>query len=411
MNIITNIEEATKALLANKLRAIITALIIALGIMALIGILTAIDGLKYSISSGLSSLGSNSYKIEKRGKAQGHRGGTKGKIYPEITYREALEFQKKFNGKGRVSLKTFVSGIATVKYDDIKTNPNVQVQGVDDFYLKSENIELDKGRDFTKNEIEFGSNSAIIGTEIAKTLFDKLNPIDKTIKIFGQNFKVIGLMAKKGSMMGNSGGDRLILLPLNKARNIPVRSNYDYEIKVSLDDGNDVMPSIERAYSTMKIIRKDGIGNEDSFQIDKSDSLLKTIEDTTSSIKMGGFLISLITLLGAAIALMNIMLVSVTERTREIGVRKSLGAKSNDIVQQFLVEAIVVCVFGGIIGIVLGILIGNYLSLFMGSKIFVVPWFWVFTGFLICVLVGIISGIFPAIKASKLDPIDSLRYE
>ena len=161
----------------------------------------------------------------------------------------------------------------------------------------------------------------------------------------------------------------------------------------------------------MKIIRKDGIGTEDSFVIDKSDSLLKKIEETTSSLKMGGFLISLITLLGASIALMNIMLVSVTERTREIGVRKALGAKPGEIRIQFLIEAIVVCLIGGVLGILLGLLIGNYLTMFMGSKSFVVPWFWVFMGVIICLIVGVVSGIFPAIKASKLDPIESLRYE
>lgn len=411
MNIATNIEEATKAILANKLRSIITSLIIALGIMALIGILTAIDGLKYSISSGLSSLGSNSYKIEARGRSNSHRGGVKEKVFPKISYRQAVDFQNNFDGIGKVSLKTFVTGIAVAKRNQKKTNPNIQVNGIDEFYLKTENIELNKGRNFNKNEIEFGVNSVIIGAEIVSTLFGDENPLNKSIKLFGQNFKVIGIMENKGSTMGGSGNDRVILFSLNKARNISVRSSYDYQIKVSVENGDDVMSSVERAYAVMKIIRKDGIGGEDSFKIDKSDSLLNKIEETSSSIRMGGFFISLITLLGASIALMNIMLVSVTERTREIGVRKSLGAKSNDIIQQFLVEAIVICLFGGLLGVVFGLLMGNMLSLVMGSKNFVVPWGWTFGSLLICVLVGVVSGLFPAIKASRLDPIESLRYE
>lgn len=380
--------------------------------MALIGILTAIDGLKYSISSGLSSLGSNSYTIKAKGQnGRRHSGGKKEKIYPKITYRQALDFQNKFEGKGQVSIKTMVSRMSTAKRGDKKTNPNIQTMGVDDFYLTTENIELDKGRNFTKSEIEFGANTVIIGAEIAKNLFDKINPVNKKIKVFGENFKVVGVSAKKGNVMGGSGNDRVILLPLNKARGITVKSSYNYDIKVSLSDGKNVLPSIEKSYSTMKIIRKDGIGTEDSFVIDKSDSLLKKIEETTSSLKMGGFLISLITLLGASIALMNIMLVSVTERTREIGVRKALGAKPGEIRIQFLIEAIVVCLIGGVLGILLGLLIGNYLTMFMGSKSFVVPWFWVFMGVIICLIVGVVSGIFPAIKASKLDPIESLRYE
>ena len=411
MNIIINIQEAVKALIANKLRGIITALIIALGITALIGILTAIDGLKYSISSGLSSLGSNSYKIEAKGRSMERRGGVRGKVYPKISYRQAVSFQNNFDGEGKVSIKTFVSSVATAKREDKKTNPNVQVNGVDDYYLITENINLEKGRNFNKNEINFGSNSIIIGSELAKTLFDKLNPINKSVKIFGQNFKVIGVLEDAGSAFGGSGNSRSALIPLNKARNISVRSTYDYQIKVTLTDGDKVSNSIERAYAVMKIIRNDGVGTEDSFEIEKSDSLLKKIDETTSSIKMGGFLISLITLLGAAIALMNIMLVSVTERTREIGVRKSLGAKPDDIVQQFLIEAIVVCLIGGLFGIVLGLGIGNYVSLFMGNKSFVIPWGWTVISVLICIVVGVISGLFPAIKASKLDPIESLRYE
>lgn len=412
MNLTTNISEAWNAILANKLRAIITSLIIGIGIMALIGILTAIDGLKNSISSNLSSLGSNSFTIEAKGQSGRHmQQGKKEKVYPDVSYRQAREFQKKFKGGGNVSLRVFISSISTVKRGDKKTNPNIQTRGVDQYYIPTENVELEKGRNFTASEIEFGVNSIIIGAEVAKTLFERANPINKQLKLYGQNFKVVGVMAKKGSVMGGSGNDRTLLIPLNKARNLSVRSNYNYEIKVSHTDPDQVIKSIQMAYSTMRIIRKDPLGEEDSFEVKKSDSLLKTIDDTTSSLKMGGFLISLITLLGAAIALMNIMLVSVTERTREIGIRKSLGATPQEIRLQFLVEAIVVCIIGGVMGIIAGLLVGNYVSLFMGSKGFVVPWFWTIMGVVICITVGVLSGIFPAIKASKLDPIASLRYE
>ena len=412
MNFKTNIEEALSSIKANKLRSIITSMIIAIGITALIGILTTIDGIKSSISSNLSAIGSNAFNIEAKGRSgRRHRGGKKSKVYPAITYRQALEFQKNYNDNGVVSLRTFVSGTATVKYEGEKTNPNIKVHGVDEHYVFSESIELEKGRNFAKNEINYGSNVVIIGGEISNTIFGKLSPIDKKVNIFGQKFKVIGVITKKGSMMGGSGNDRAVILPLNKARNLALNSDYTYNIKVSLGEKQDVFTAIEQSMILMKMIRKDELGAENSFEIKKSDSLLQKLDETSSTLKMGGFFISLIVLLGASIALVNIMLVSVTERTKEIGVRKALGATPKQIKNQFLIEAIVICVIGGIAGVVFGLLLGNIVSVFMGSNEFIAPWFWMFVGIVICIVVGVVSGIIPAIKASKLDPIDALRYE
>jgi len=412
LNLRTNIEEALHSIKANKLRAVITSLIIAIGITALIGILTTIDGIKNSISSNLSSIGSNTFSIERKGNlGRKQSRGKKEKVYPPITYRQALEYQNKYSGSGTVALKTFASAVAVLKYKREKTNPNIQVQGVDQYYISSESIKLEKGRNFSRNEIDFGTNVVILGKEITQKLFKKLNPINKKINAFGQKFKVVGVMEKKGSFIGNQGNDRLMLIPLNKARNLSLNSNYTYDIKISLKESDNIFQAIEESNTLMRIVRKDELGKEASFEIKKSDSLLQKIEETSSSLRMGGLFISLIVLLGASIGLVNIMLVSVTERTREIGVRKALGATPRQIKVQFLIEAIVICLIGGIGGIVAGLLIGNVLSVYMGAKEFFTPWIWVFIGVLLCVIVGVISGIFPAIRASKLDPIESLRYE
>ena len=407
LNVKTNIDEAINSIKANKLRSIITAMIIALGITALIGILTTIDGIKNSISSNLNSMGSNTFNIQINSNI-GRRSGKKQKRYPPITYRQALEFKKNYSN-GTVSLKTLVTSVGQLKYSTKRTNPNVRVIGVDEHHVISESINLEKGRNFSKSEIEFGANVLILGEELSNKLFDQLNPIDKRITIFGQKFKVIAIIKKEGAM-SNSGNDRSVLVPLNKARNLSL-NNYTYDIKVSLAEEQKIDEEIGNATKTMRIVRKDKLGEESSFEIKKSDSLIQKINETSSTLRMGGFFISLIILLGASIALVNIMLVSVTERTKEIGVRKALGATPNEIKEQFLIEAIVICLLGGIGGIFIGLVLGNILSLLIGSKEFIIPWIWIFLGLIVCILVGILSGILPAIKASKLDPIESLRYE
>ncbi|MFM6948597.1 MAG: ABC transporter permease, partial [Aquirufa sp.] len=217
---------------------------------------------------------------------------------------------------------------------------------------------------------------------------------------------------KKGNMMGG-GDDRVVMVPLETGRKMAVGRNLTYDITTSSSRILNIDDFMEEARGIMRKVRKDPIGAEDSFSLDRSDSMAKSFEGITSSLRIGGFVIGFITLLGAAIALMNIMMVSVTERTREIGIRKSLGATPYRILQQFLIEAIVICLIGGIGGIILAIPIGNLIAqgISSGNASFIIPWLWMTTGIIVCILVGLFSGIYPAFKASKMDPVEALRYE
>jgi len=243
-------------------------------------------------------------------------------------------------------------------------------------------------------------------------LFEKDSPLNKEIVVSGLKLKVIGILVKKGSMMGG-GDDRVIMVPLETGRKIAVGRQLNFDITTSSTKISNLDDFMEEARGVMRRVRMDPISANDSFTIDRSDSIAKSFENITSSLRIGGFVIGFITLLGAAIALMNIMMVSVSERTREIGIRKSLGATPARILQQFLIEAIVICLIGGIGGIIFAIPIGNLIAqgISSGAASFIIPWLWMSAGIIICILVGLFSGIYPAYKASKMDPVDALRYE
>lgn len=409
MNLRTNISESFKSIKDNLLRTILTATIIAVGIMSLVGILTAIDGMKASIADSLSSLGANTFEIDR--KYVGRRGGHSRKVYPVITYREAEKFKSEFDYSSNVSINIWITSLAEAKRYSKKTNPNSMVIGIDENYLKNEGYNLIKGRPFSTHEISRGMNVALVGEEIVETLFDKENPLNEEIQVLGSYFKVIGIIENTGSVFGGSGTNRSIFIPLPTARPFLTSGEPSFDISVGLSEKQDIEYAMGLATGLMRQIRRDALGKEDSFDVERSDSLDATLNDISKNMRIGGFIIGFITLLGASIGLMNIMLVSVTERTREIGIRKALGAKPATIRTQFLIEAIVICQLGGVAGVILGLAIGNIIASAVGSNIFVVPWIWMISGLIICLLVGIISGYYPAGKASKFDPIEALRYE
>ncbi len=412
MNIKENIAEGLRAIQGNLLRAIITALIIALGILALVGILTAVDGIQNNVNQSLSGLGANTFDIvvEQR---NGRRRGMMEKPKPPIVYREAKQFKELFTAQedAIVSLYTGVTGSAEVKYGSAKTNPNIRIIGVDEEYLDIKAYKLQNGRNVSETDMELSSNTAVIGFELASKLFPKESPLNKEISAMGNKFKVVGVLEKKGSLSGG-GDDRIILIPLSTGRQFDTQGNFSYEITTSVESVSSIEEAIGEATAVMRRVRRDQVGAEDSFEIERADSLIQETEQITSGMQMGGLVIAVITLLGASIALMNIMMVSVTERTREIGVRKALGASPSKIRFQFLIEAIVICLLGGLAGVFLGIIGGNAVSsLLFNQSNFIIPWTWIIVGLIVCVSVGLLSGFYPAYKASKLDPIESLRYE
>jgi len=299
---------------------------------------------------------------------------------------------------------------ATIKFKSEKTNPNVRVMGVDENYLITSGMDLKAGRNFINNEIQNGNHVAILGSEVISKLFpNHENPIGKIVSIGAGRYRVIGTLKSKGSSAGFS-GDRACFLPLNNVRQYFARSNMNYSINVKVDNASQMDAAVGQATGTFRLVRKDRLGRPDSFTIEKSDNVANMLISLTSNIQIGAYAIGFITLLGAAIGLMNIMLVSVTERTREIGIRKALGARRHTIRNQFLFEALVITQIGGITGIVFGIIIGNVVSLLTKST-FIIPWLWILIGILLSVGVALMSGIIPAVKAARLDPIESLRYE
>ncbi|MDD5570287.1 MAG: ABC transporter permease [Bacteroidales bacterium] len=409
-HLLENIRIALTSVRSHLLRTILTVLIIAFGIMALVGILTAIDSIKNSISSNFSRLGANSFTI--RGRDMnihvGHE-GRKPKTFPKITYREAMDFLESYEFPANVSVSVMASGASTVKYQSKKTNPNIGVIGATEDYFFNKGYEIEKGRNLSPQEYSYGNNVTVLGSQVASTLFGKENPLDKIIEIGNGKYKVIGVIKEKGSSIGFT-GDRCCFLSLSNARQNFSQPDWTFTIAVKVNSPQQVEPAISEATGLFRNIRKLSIYQEDNFEIAKSDNIAEMLIDNIKYVTLAATIIGFITLLGAAIGLMNIMLVSVTERTREIGIRKATGANKSAIKRQFLVEAIVICQMGGILGIILGILIGNMVSLMIGSS-FIIPWKWILAGVVLCFGVGLVSGYYPAAKASNLDPIESLRYE
>ncbi len=411
MDLVENVKEGLRSIKANMLRSVLTALIVAIGITSLVGILTAIDGIEYSISESLSSLGANTFDIRSKFNRGNNRDGLKEKNYSPLLLAEAQKFIDEYSYPATISLSARLTILAEIKYGSEKTNPNVNVTGVNEDYMPIKGLNIGSGRNFSRFEIQYGSKVAVIGFQLAKTLYgENKSPVGTEISFKGTQFKVIGTMAEKGELSENN-FDNMVLIPIIVANQLASGQGLNYRLTVGIQDPEQMDYAMGEATGLMRKIRDDDVGNENSFDLEKSESLAQNLESITSGLRFGGFGVGFITLLGASIALMNIMLVSVTERTREVGVRKALGATPLRIRQQFVIEAIVVCVLGGIGGIILGILIGNLISRAIGIDTFVVPWLWMMVGMGICIMVGLFSGWYPASKASKLDPIESLRFE
>jgi putative ABC transport system permease protein len=355
-------------------------------------------------------MGNNTFSIESRGFAvQIGKSRYRKKNHPYITFRQARDFKKRFNYPARVSVYTTASFMSIVKHMSEKTHPNVTVIGSDEDYLYTAGFNIEKGRNLSYQDVLMNRNVALIGDDIAKKIFkNQEDPINKKIAIGTGRYQVIGILKKKGSTVNSS--DNICIVPYTNVRQYFPSPRQDYSINVSPDYEGGSESAEGYSEALFRSVRRLDVIDESDFNIMKSDFLSNIFKDLINIVLIAATIIGVVTLIGAAIGLMNIMLVSVTERTAEIGIRKAIGAQSNVIRQQFLFEAILICQLGGILGIVLGILIGNIVSLVMKSD-FLIPWIWMVAGIALCFIVGLVSGYYPAEKASRLDPIVALRYE
>jgi len=409
--VIENIKIAFQSIRGNLVRSVLTILIIAIGIAALVGILTAIDSIKNSITAEFTRLGANTFSIQSRSlRVQIGNKRYRSKNYSYISYFQAREFRERYKFPAIASISVNATGTATVKYESKKSNPNISVRGIDENFLQTAGYEVESGRGLTFQESFEGTNVALVGSALIAKIFPKdVDPLGKSISVGSGRYQIVGVLKKKGSGFGDS-GDQIVLLPFTNVRQYFPRPQMNFRINVMPKSAQFLDGAIGEAEATFRNIRGLNITDDSDFNIEKSDNLVNVLLDNIKYVTLAATIIGFITLMGAAIGLMNILLVTVAERTREIGIHKAMGATSHSIKQQFLIESIVIGQLGGFLGIVLGILAGNGVSALIGSS-FIVPWEWMLGGVVLCLIVSLASGVLPAIKASKLDPIEALRYE
>lgn len=393
------------------LRTILTVLIIGIGIWALVGILAAVAVLENKVTGSFASMGSNTFSISRYDfSRQISHNNTESRVNPVISYPQAKEFQDKYTfPASTVSLSFTAAGNAEVKHEGTKTDPEITVVGADEFFLPNSGLETTKGRNFNNFDVSNNNYVCIVGSDFEKGLFKDVNPLDKIISIRGARFKVIGVLKERGSTFGNR-QDLRVIIPIQLARSLFTAPNIDYEIKVMSANKDMLDAAVDEAIITMKKVRRLNPIEDNNFGVERSDELLKELLSQTEALNIAAWVIGIITVFGSSIALMNIMLVSVTERTREIGVRKSLGAKRSTIAMQFFTETLIISIFGGTLGMILGLITGYGASIVFEAP-FPIPWMAIVSALVTIIVVTLFSGSYPAVKASKLDPVEALRYE
>jgi putative ABC transport system permease protein len=394
------------AIRSNKLRSVLTLLGIIVGVFSIIAVMTAVQVLQNSIESGLSGLGANTFQIQKQPVIANRTQYLKSLKWKDFTYEQAKL------AKERITLARYV-GIGvnqsseTIQFGPLKTNPNVDVGGEEPEGLYTNNWTIREGRNFTEDEVRYSSMVVILMNDVVKKLFPHGGAVGNMVRVGAQRYMVIGTFEPKGSSIG--GSDNKVILPLSAFLQ-QYGKNRNIYLKVQTKNAEDYDACVEETRMILRTIRKVAPGDEDSFSVYSNDSLISTVNEFTGYVKLGVGFMSFIALIAAGIGIMNIMLVSVTERTREIGIRKALGARKTNILSQFIMEAVVLCQIGGVMGVGLGVLGGNLMALVLDFPP-VFPLDWALIGFAITTFVGVVFGVYPAWKAANLDPIDSLRYE
>ncbi len=394
----------------NRLRTLLTVLGVVVGIFSIIVIMTIITMLQLSIENGVSQLGQNTFQIQKFPAIMSGGPGARDKYRnrKDLTLEDYYRLKDLLTQAKYVGAEMWEFG-KVVKYGSEETNPNIQVAGITSEAMKTNNWETAEGRAIRDLDIKYTNDVCDIGNDVVDKLFPNIDPIGQVIRVDGRPIKVIGVLAKQPQLFGQS-RDSYIVMPITTFQTMYGKREQSINITVMSYNKEDYNATIEAATGYMRTIRKVAPGKDNDFDIFSNESIMSQINNITGGVKIGAMVVSIIALIAAGVGIMNIMLVSVTERTREIGIRKAIGAKKSSIMLQFLIEAITLCMFGGLIGIVLGVGVGNLAGSFLNAQM-AVPVNWVIIGFSLCILVGIVFGTYPAYKASNMDPIEALRYE
>lgn len=408
MNINQLFNIAVQSIINNKLRTSLTILGVVVGIFSIIVIMTIITMLQNSIENGLSMLSKNTFQIQKHEPMQGPGHNRSDRNRKDITIDEAVRLKELLTQAQYVGAEQWRFG-KIVKYGNLETNPNISVAGATVDAMRTNEWNVDYGRDLRENDVEYSANICLLGPEIVDKIFPNLNPIGQTVRVDNQPLKVIGVLQAQPAMFGES-RDNYIVMPITTWQSIYGKYNGSVNITVTAPSKEAYNDVIEAAIGHFRKIRKVPVGQPDDFYIFSNESMITQVNTITGPIKIGALAVSLVALIAAGVGIMNIMLVSVTERTKEIGIRKAIGARKSSILIQFLIEAVILCIVGGIAGIALGIGIGNFAGSFLTAQM-AIPYDWVLIGITMCVIVGLIFGTYPAYKAANLDPIEALRYE
>ena len=411
MYILEIISIALNSLRANKLRSSLTILGIVVGIFSIIAISTVIEMLQVSIEEGVSSLGKNTFQIQKWPAM--HSGGPgsweKFRNRKDITLDDYERLEKMIGADVASMGAEQWKGARRFKYRNKETNPNVSLCGCTIGAFPNNKWIPDEGRLFTDRDTKRAERYIVLGADVVKTLFEYVDPVGQEVWVDGHKLKVIGILESQGEAFGQT-HDNFACIPITTYQSLYGKRGRSINITVMSHDRESYDNVIEKARGAMRLIRKVSPMEEDDFDIFSNQSLLTRINEMTAGVRIGSLIIAAIALLAAGVGIMNIMLVSVTERTREIGIRKAIGAKKYNVLMQFLTEAIVLCLFGGLIGIFLGVAVGNMVGSLMSAAA-TIPVLWVLIGVGLCVMIGVVFGTYPAYKAANLDPIEALRYE
>jgi len=398
---------AFASLTSNKIRSGLTMLGISVGVFSVIGVMTVIAGLRGQVEQSLTAFGSASFVISKWTFNFGNA-NDRLRNRRDITYPIADRFKELMSGSVRINLTIWRGGQRVIN-GDRKTNPNTDLCGTDENFITARNYEVAYGRNLSTEDVSLGRPICVIGDDVAKVIFPNEDPLGRMMRINGQNYTVVGQLVPKGTSFGHS-QDNLVITPITRFLAIYGRAGRSIGINVQAPSQAELSATQDKAIGFMRLVRELAPEDVNDFEILTNESLIASFNKIADGITVAAFLISAFALLAAGVGVMNIMLVSVTERTKEIGVRKSIGAKQNNILMQFLIEAVALSLIGGLVGVVAGVGGGSALAVFMNGAL-VMPWGWVAAGMLVCGGIGVIFGFYPAWKAARLDPIEALRYE